>query len=253
MFQDSDALASESILDGVIGWVERALIAGVRALPVLVALVAPAGAAGDPTRGARVFQQCAACHSMKPNEHLTGPSLAQVWNHRAASAEGFRRYSDAMRRADVVWNDATLDKWLANPGKFLPGTSMPFPGLSDARDRQDVIAYLQAVAEGKAPRLPQTARGMMSMGSERLDLRTAPPEGQVTSIGYCSDTYTVSTADGKTQRVWEFNVRLKTDSSKLGPLPGRPVIVGAGMQGDRASVVFAAPGEISSFIKQACP
>ena len=66
------------------------------------------------------------------------------------------------------------------------------------------------------------------------------------------DTYTVRTADGKTAKVWEFNLRLKTDSSKDGPSPGKPVIVGAGMQGDRASVVFASPGEISSFIKQDC-
>ena len=50
-----------------------------------------------------------------------------------------------------------------------------------------------------------------------------------------------------------FNLRLKTDSSKLGPLPGNPVVVGAGMQGDRASIVFASPKEISGFIKQSCP
>jgi cytochrome c len=62
----------------------------------------------------------------------------------------------------------------------------------------------------------------------------------------------VKTADGKTNRVWEFNLRFKTDSSKDGPLPGKPVIVGAGMQGDRASIVFAAPGEISSFIRARC-
>jgi len=65
----------------------------------------------------------------------------------------------------------------------------------------------------------------------------------------CGDTYTVETADGKKQRVWEFNLRFKTDSSKDGPLPGKPVIVGAGMQGDRASVVFAGPAEIGNFIK----
>ena len=80
----------------------------------------------------------------------------------------------------------------------------------------------------------------------------APKEGAVISITHCGDTYTVKTADGKVNRAWEFNLRFKTDSSALGPLVGKPVIVGAGMQGDRASVVFAAPNEIGSFIKESC-
>jgi cytochrome c len=75
----------------------------------------------------------------------------------------------------------------------------------------------------------------------------------VRSIKYCGDTYTVETADGRIEKVWEFNLRFKTDSGKLGPAPGKPVIVGAGMQGDRASIVFAAPKEISETIDQSCP
>ena len=161
------------------------------------------------------------------------------------------RYSDALKRADVVWNEATLDKWLSDPAQLVPGTSMTFPGLKGSRDRQDVIVYLQAASEDKAPQMKQGGRGMMMRGA-KLDLRKAPPEGQVTAIKYCGDTYTVETADGKKQKVWEFNLRFKTDSSKDGPLLGKPVIVGAGMQGDRASVVFAGPAEISNFIKQAC-
>lgn len=231
-----------------------AFLTGASAIAAMSILLGePAIAAGDAKRGAQVFQQCAACHSVKPSEHMTGPSLARVWNQKAASAEGFARYSDAMKRAGVAWNEATLDKWLANPEKFLPGSSMTFPGLKEAKDRQDVIAYLKAVSEGKAPQPQQGARGMMGTRSEKLDLRKAPPEGQVASIGYCGDTYTVSTADGKTQKVWAFNLRFKSDSGKLGPLPGKPVVVGAGMQGDRASIVFASPKEISDFVKQACP
>ncbi|HSU63934.1 MAG TPA: cytochrome C, partial [Burkholderiales bacterium] len=94
---------------------------------------------------------------------------------------------------------------------------------------------------------------MAGMGRGKLDLRRASAEGQVTSIGYCGDTYTVRTGDGKSQKIWEFNLRFKTDSSKLGPAPGKPVVVRAGMQGDRASIVFASPREISESIKQACP
>ena len=209
--------------------------------------------AGDPTRGSRVFGQCAACHSVVPGEHMTGPSLAKIWSRKAASAEGFSRYSEAMKRTDVVWNEATLDAWLVNPEKLLPGTSMTFSGIKETKDRQDVIAYLKAVSEGKTAQAQQGGRGMAGMRGGKLDLRKAPAEGQVTAITHCSDTYTVATADGKRQRIWEFNLRFKTDSSKLGPLPGKPVAVGAGMQGDRASVVFASPKEISEFIKPSCP
>jgi len=212
-----------------------------------------AAAAEDPKRGAQVFRACAACHSVAPGEHMTGPSLAHVWNRKAGTVEGFLRYSDALKRADIVWNDATLDKWLNNPEQFLPGTSMTFSGLKQAKDREDVVAYLKAVSESKAPRAEPGRRGMTSRANARLDLRKAPPEGQITSIQYCGDTYTVQTADGKTRKVWEFNLRFKTDSSRHGPPPGKPVIIGAGMQGDRASIVFAAPGEISSFLKQSCP
>jgi cytochrome c len=234
---------------------DRKILCGLASATLLAVLALATGndaaAAGDPKRGAQVFQACTACHSMKPGEHLTGPSLARVWNRRAGKAEKFSRYSDALKGADIEWDESTLDKWLSDPAQVVPGTSMIFPGLKESKDRQDVIAYLRAVSEGKAPSA-EPRRGGMMMQSGKVDLKKAPPAGQVVSISYCGDTYTVKTADGKTNKVWEFNLRFKTDSSKDGPLPGKPVIVGAGMQGDRASVIFAGPADISSFIKQAC-
>jgi cytochrome c len=220
-------------------------------LCALVAVAPAALAAGDAKRGAQVFRQCMACHATAPGEHMTGPSLAHVWGRKAGTVEGFARYSDAMKDANVVWNEATLGKWLADPERFIPGTSMSFPGLKNARDREDVVAYLKAMAENGAPR-GESGQGMRAMGGGKADLRKAPAEAQITALSHCGDTYTVETADGRTHKVWEFNLRLKTDSSKLGPQPGHPVVVGAGMQGDRASVVFASPKEISDFIKQ-CP
>jgi len=207
-------------------------------------------AAGDAKRGAQLFQQCMACHSVEEGEHMTGPSLAHVWHRKAGTVEGFMRYSDALKSANVIWDEATLDKWLANPERFAPGTSMTSPGLKAPKDRADVAAYLKAVAENSAP---PAGRGDMGMRGGKADLRKAPAEAQVKALSHCGDTYTVETADGKKNKVWEFNLRLKTDSSKLGPLPGNPVVVGAGMQGDRASIVFASPKEISGFIKQSCP
>ena len=219
---------------------------------LLLALVGiSAHAAGDAKRGTQVFRACMACHSVAEGEHLTGPSLAHIWNHKSATVPGFQRYSDALKRANVSWDEATLDRWLTNPEAFAPGTSMTFAGLKEQKDRLDVAAYLRALAEKKAP--PTASKGGMGMQVRKPDLHKAPPEAQVTAIRYCGETYTVDTADGKSQKVWEFNLRLKSDSSKLGPAPGKPVAVGAGMQGDRASIVFASPKEISEFIKPSCP
>ena len=224
-------------------------------IAITIVIGKSAVAAADAKRGAQHFRQCMACHSVQSGEHMTGPSLAHVAGHKAGTAQGFQRYSDALKRSGVTWDDTTLDKWLANPEKFIPGNSMTFPGVRDAQARQDLIAYLKAAAENKAPQAAQKGGrgGMMGMQAHKLDLKSAPAEGQVTSIKYCGDTYTVDTADGKSQKIWEFNLRLKSDSSKLGPAPGKPVVVGAGMQGDRASIVFASPREISETIKQACP
>jgi cytochrome c len=214
---------------------------------------APAIAAGNAERGAQLFGQCAACHSTEPGEHLTGPSLAHVWNHPAASVEGFNRYSDALRRSGLKWDEATLNKWLAAPQKLVAGTAMTFPGVRESQARQDLIAYLKAVDENRAPAAKGGAGMTMGMAPRRMDLKAAPPAGQVRSIKHCGDAYVVETADGKVEKIWEFNLRLKTDSSNFGPNPGKPVAVGAGMQGDRASIVFASPKEISGAIQESCP
>jgi cytochrome c len=114
-------------------------------------------AAGDPTRGAAVFQVCAACHSVEPATQLTGPSLAHVWGSRAASVQGFHRYSEALQRSGIVWNEQSLERWLAEPQALVQGTAMTFPGLRDPRERADVVAYLRAVSEGHARRRRATA------------------------------------------------------------------------------------------------
>jgi cytochrome c len=225
----------------------RALIAG---FSILV-WAGAAFAAGDAKRGAVMFRQCMACHSTETGEHLTGPSLAHAFGNKAAGADGFQRYSEALKRADVTWNESTLEAWLADPERLVPGNSMTFPGVRDAQARQDLIAYLKAVADNSAP-AREPSGGMRGRQASRPDLKNAPPQGSVTSITYCGDTYTVGTADGKSQKIWEFNLRFKSDSGKLGPAPGKPVVVGSGMQGDRASIVFASPREISDAIKQSC-
>jgi cytochrome c len=221
---------------------------------VVVLDAATAMAAGDASRGLQAFQQCAACHSVEPGQHLTGPSLAHVWGRKAGTAEGFDRYSDALQRSGVVWSEDSLNKWLTNPQALVPGNSASFPGLKKESTRDDVIAYLKAVSEGKAPSGPAGGgmMGGMMGGSGPANLRQASTDALVASLRHCRDTYIIKTAAGATRKVWEYNVRLKTDSSKHGPNPGKPVMTASGMQGDRVSIVFASPSEVSEFIKESC-
>jgi len=202
--------------------------------------------AGDAKRGAKAFQACVACHSLEPDRHMTGPSLAQLIGRKAGTHKGFLRYSDAMLQSGIVWNERTLDQWLASPAQLIPENSMSFRGIPDPGARRDLIAYLKAVSDGsQAPRGP-------AAGPRMPRLKSAQADDVVKAIRYCGDTYFVTTEAGKTHKLWEFNVRLKTDSTEFGPHPGRPVLVGVGMGGDRAAIVFSAPGEIAKLIKPAC-
>src|SRR5262249_15936 len=103
---------------------------------LLAALSGLAHAPGDPPRGSAILRCCASCHSVTPGENMTGPSLAGIWNRKAATGESFSRYSEALKHSNIVWNDATLDRWLTAPEKLIPGTSMTFPGIKEAKDRQ---------------------------------------------------------------------------------------------------------------------
>ena len=216
------------------------------ACAILIATSQLVIAAGDANRGAKVFGNCLACHSVEAGQHLTGPSLANLWGRKAGTAKGFLRYSDALKNAGVVWNEQSLDKWLQDSNTFIPGSEMNFPGIKDQQPRQDLIAFLKAVSEGNKS-LPS---GMT--GNVKINLKNPDPRGEVKSMRHCGDTYFVTTADGRTHKAWEFNLRLKTDSSDYGPSSGRPVVVGTGMQGDRAAVVFASFKEIGSFIREEC-
>lgn len=222
------------------------------ALGVSIALshLPPAQAAlpaGDPDRGASAFRQCAACHSLEPDRHLTGPSLARIWGRRAGTAEGFARYSRPLKDARLVWNEQTLDAWLKDPQGLIPNNLMTVPGIDDTRERADLIAYLKAVSEGS-----RSQGGGSMMMKPTPDPKAAGRERQVSAIRYCGDTYHITTVTGETIPFWEFNLRFKTDSSRDGPAKGKPVLIRAGMMGDRAFLVFASPEEISAMIDRKC-
>lgn len=234
-----------STLIGALGGVAPAPALAVVAL--LTGGQPAAATTGDPDRGAQVFGSCAACHSLAPGEHRTGPSLAGIFGRAAGTVPGFTRYSPALEQADVTWTEQTLDAWLANPRAMIPGNRMTFPGIGDDQARADLIAYLQAAtAEGRR------TGGSAAASADMPDLEVLGPDQQVAAIRYCGDTYHVTTAVGETIPLWEFNLRFKTDSSDKGPRSGRPALLAASMMGDRAFVIFANPAEISAFIEIRC-
>lgn len=110
---------------------------------VLAAPLAAAAQEGDPVAGEKAFGKCKACHTVEEGKNRVGPSLYGVVGREAGAIEGFR-YSDAMQKADIVWDDENLHKYLENPKGFLPGNKMIFAGIKNPEERGNVIAYLAA-------------------------------------------------------------------------------------------------------------
>lgn len=101
---------------------------------------------GDPVAGARTFGQCRVCHSTDANgADGVGPNLFRVSNSRAGSRRPRFAFSPALKNSKLVWNDATLDRWLTNPATTVPGTKMAFIGLPRKPMRDNVIAYLKTL------------------------------------------------------------------------------------------------------------
>lgn len=223
----------------------------------MLAWLSPAVAEpGDAARGQRNFRVCAPCHSLEPDQSMTGPSLSVMWGRKAGSLPSFERYSGALKSSGIIWDDRSLDAWLTDPGRMVPENEMPFNGIKDPQQRADLLAFLKEATKPGAPeRYAQGQMGGMGgmMGGGRVpNLKSLDANMQVKAITYCRDTYRVSTADGKTRAFWERNLRLKTDSGKDGPKSGAPALVPAGMMGDRADVIFGAPEEISKMIEARC-
>jgi cytochrome c len=99
--------------------------------------------AQDAAAGKTVFAQCAACHSAGGSNGV-GPSLQGVVGRKSGTFPGFH-YSRAMKGAAITWDDKMLNAYVANPQKVVPGNIMPFSGVADAKQRADLIAYLDTL------------------------------------------------------------------------------------------------------------
>lgn len=109
---------------------------------VLSALALPQAYGADADHGEAVFKACVACHNDKPG--ALGPSLKGVYGRKAGALEDFR-YSAAMKRTDLVWDEPNLKEYITNPQAKVKGNRMPFSGLQNPSDIDDVVAYLQTL------------------------------------------------------------------------------------------------------------
>ena len=109
------------------------------------AFFSPAAAA-DAARGKQLYEsRCIGCHSVDANR--VGPAHKGVFGRKAGSVKDYD-YSDALKKTRVIWNEKTLDRWLANPEKLIPGQKMGF-SVPDAKDRADLIDYLKSESPKK--------------------------------------------------------------------------------------------------------
>jgi len=107
--------------------------------------IAPAGAAADARRGELIYARCMACHALAYDR--VGPRHCGLLGRLAGSVPGYE-YSSAMKHSKITWTEATLDRFLAKPLAMVPGSTMTYDGVPDAKERADLIAYLRRVNQG---------------------------------------------------------------------------------------------------------
>ena len=109
-----------------------------------LAPLAFADSGGDPDRGKRIYSKCRACHVVDKEKNRVGPHLVGLFGRVSGTIKGFK-YSSAMKKAKITWNEETLSGYLEKPRKYVKGTRMSFAELKKEKDRNDLIAYLKRV------------------------------------------------------------------------------------------------------------
>ena len=162
----------------------------------------PAPVSGDVAAGKLVFRKCQACHSLEPGKNGLGPSLSEIVGKKASTVANYN-YSPAMKGSGLTWDITTLDAYLSDPQKSVPGNKMPFPGLKTENERNAVIAFLAAgptpVAVAPAPGAARASEktapaataaaptdqpaGSIYVPGLRYTLRTGIAEGRMVFIG----------------------------------------------------------------------
>jgi cytochrome c2 len=115
----------------------KKLIAG---SALLCVMAMPSLAEGDTKAGKKVFKKCKACHSIKEGQNKVGPTLYNILDAKSGMVDGFK-YSNALAKANLTWDAATLDAFLTKPKGVVPGIKMAFGGLKKQTQVDDLIAY----------------------------------------------------------------------------------------------------------------
>jgi cytochrome c len=202
-------------------------------------LPGPARAAdpvGDAERGAEIWQECSACHQIGAEAtDWVGPHLNGLFGRRAAAHDGFA-YSEGLTRmgADgLVWTFETLDAYIESPLAFASDTRMAYPGLEDAQDRADLLAFLRTYSASPQdiPEAPRTANPTdPALDPAILALEGDPAYGEYLS----SECTTCHQADGSAQGIpsitqWPeeaFVIAMHAYKRKLRPHPVMQMIAG---------------------------
>ena len=192
----------------------------------------------SPERGQKVFRTCSACHTIDAGaSHGIGPNLWAVIGRPVASAEGFERYTPAMRSYGGTWSPERLDRYLHQPMTEVEGTTMVFPGIPDAGDRADLIAWLYvnstapadfasrnvAVAGGTASK-----RGADDDSGTAASLSDQPPnlgvlvdaDGAEETHAYCTPCHSerIVAQQGLTRADWEELLEQMVEENGMAPI-----------------------------------
>lgn len=104
--------------------------------------------AEDIESGKKVFLKCQACHAVEKDVSKVGPSLYGIFGRQSGTLMSFPRYTEAMKAANITWDEKTLSEFLRAPRVYVPNTLMIFPGLQNDKEIKDVLTYLRSLASG---------------------------------------------------------------------------------------------------------
>src|SRR5215210_1624129 len=193
------------------------------------ATVAPPS--GEAQAGRQVYRKCQACHSLESGKNTVGPSLAGIVGKKAASDPNYN-YSPALRSANLTWDAQTLDAYLLDPQKTVPGNKMPFPGLKTENERKTLLAYLAAASNTGATAATQPTAG-------------PPPRETVQQVQQAQQPSPPATSAGSDAYIGETRYTLRS-----GIAEGRMVYIGVGgaIDGQVNPVLAAVEGQMVQII-----
>ena len=219
----------------VLGGVLAALTLGV-AGAAGEALISERLATASPERGEKVFRTCTACHAVDAGApHGIGPNLWAVVGRAVASAEGFDRYTPAMRSLGGAWSPERLDRYLRQPMTEVEGTTMVFPGLASAADRADVIAWLNLNSPEPIDFTSNHVVAGGAAGASGADdpVTATPPSDQPPALGvlvtgegaeethaYCTTCHSerIVAQQGLTRADWEELLEQMVEENGMNPI-----------------------------------